>query len=72
MEAPKKMIRQDRTLVRVSLALGLLALTTLATARTAAAEEHDGSYGYFRVVEGSATLMQAGGDRQPAAVGGYL
>lgn len=65
MEAPKKMIRQDRTLVRVSLALGLLALSA---AGPAAAAEHDGSYGYFRVVEGSATLMQAGGDREPAEI----
>lgn len=68
MEAPKKMIRQDRTPVRVSLALGLLALLAPVTAGRAAAEEHDGSYGYFRIVEGDATLMQAGGDREPAEI----
>lgn len=62
------MIRHDRTLVRVSLALGLFALLPLAAARPAAAGENDGSYGYFRIVEGDATLMQAGGDREPAEI----
>lgn len=57
------MIPLDRSLVRVGLALGLLALTALP-----AAASHDESYGYFRVIEGSATLMQAGGDRQPAEI----
>src|SRR5215213_2143192 len=66
------MIPLDRSLVRVGLALGLLTLTAL----PAAAASRDGSYGYFRVIEGSATLMQSsdGGnsgsntDRQPAEV----
>ena len=58
------MIPLDRSLVRVGLALGLLTLTAL----PAAAESRDGSYGYFRVIEGSATLMQQDGDRQPAEV----
>jgi hypothetical protein len=50
-------------LVRVGLALGLLALTALP-----AAASRDESYGYFRVIEGSATLMEGDGDRQPAEV----
>jgi hypothetical protein len=59
------MIRHDRTLVRVGLALGLLALT----AASPSAASQDDSYGYFRVIEGSATLMQAGsGNRTPAEV----
>src|SRR5215218_10559846 len=62
------MIPLDRSLVRVGLALGLLTLTAL----PAAAESRDGSYGYFRVIEGSATLMQKASDgntdRQPAEV----
>ncbi len=64
------MIPLDRSLVRVGLALGLLTLTAL----PATAESRDGSYGYFRVIEGSATLMQSSGgsgsntDRQPAEV----
>lgn len=53
----------DRSLVRVGFALGLIALTALP-----AAAEHDESYGYFRVIEGSATLMQGDGDRQPAEI----
>ncbi|HWM91739.1 MAG TPA: DUF6600 domain-containing protein [Thermoanaerobaculia bacterium] len=60
------MIPLDRSLVRVGLALGLLALTALP-----AAASGDESYGYFRVIEGSATLMQASGDntdRQPAEI----
>ena len=42
------MIPLDRSLVRVGLALGLLTLTAL----PASAESRDGSYGYFRVIEG--------------------
>lgn len=53
----------DRSLVRVGLALGLCALTALP-----AAASRDESYGYFRVIEGSATLMQNDGDRQPAEI----
>ena len=53
----------DRSLVRVGFALGLIALTALP-----AAAETDESYGYFRVIEGSATLMQGDGDRQPAEI----
>jgi uncharacterized protein DUF6600/FecR-like protein len=44
----------------LTLALGLLALSAPAAAAT-------GSYGYFRVVEGSATLMQAGNDERASA-----
>src|SRR5687768_95227 len=58
------MIPLERSLVRVGLALGLLTLTAL----PAAAESRDGSYGYFRVIEGTATLMQQDGDRQPAEI----
>jgi len=58
------MIPLDRSLVRVGLALGLFTLTAL----PAAAESRDRSYGYFRVIEGSATLMQQDGDRQPAEI----
>jgi hypothetical protein len=52
------MIRHDWTpkLVRVGLALGLLALT----AAGPAAASDDESYGYFRAIDGSATLIQAG------------
>ncbi|MFL6198359.1 MAG: DUF6600 domain-containing protein [Thermoanaerobaculia bacterium] len=60
------MIPLDRSLVRVGLALGLFALTALP-----AAASRDGSYGYFRVIEGSATLMQSSGgdtDREPAEI----
>ena len=53
----------DRSLIRVGLALGLLGLAALP-----AAAEHDESYGYFRVIEGSATLMQGDGDREPAEI----
>ena len=56
------MIRLDRSLVRVGLALALFALAALPAAAG------DESYGYFRVIEGSATLMQVDGDRQPAEV----
>ena len=58
------MIPLERSLVRVGLALGLLTLTAL----PAAAESRGGSYGYFRVIEGTATLMQQDGDRQPAEI----
>lgn len=44
----------------LALALGLPALASQAAAET-------GSYGYFRVVEGSATLMQAGTDERASA-----
>lgn len=57
------MIPLERSLVRVGLALGLSALTALP-----AAASRDESYGYFRVIEGSATLMQADGERQPAEI----
>ncbi len=55
MNAPKKMLGSILTL-----ALGLLAPAALAAAET-------GSYGYFRVVEGAATLMQAGTDERASA-----
>ena len=55
MNASKKMLVSS-----LALALGLLAL-----AAPAAAES--GSYGYFRVVEGSATLLQAGTDERTSA-----
>ncbi len=55
MNASKKMLVSS-----LALASGLLAL-----AAPAAAES--GSYGYFRVVEGSATLMQAGTDERTSA-----
>ena len=55
MNASKKMLVSS-----LALGLGLLAL-----AAPAAAES--GSYGYFRVVEGSATLMQAGTDERSSA-----
>src|SRR5262245_50698669 len=42
-----------------------LAVSLLALAAPAAAES--GSYGYFRVVEGSATLIQAGSDERTSA-----
>lgn len=61
------MIRHEWTanLVRAGLALGLLAL---ATAGPAAAGS-DESYGYFRALDGSATLIQAGsGNRTPAEI----
>jgi hypothetical protein len=61
------MIRHDWTpnLVRVALALGLLALT----AAVPAAASNDESYGYFRAIDGSATLIQAGSDtRTPAEI----
>jgi hypothetical protein len=57
------MIPLERSLVRVGLALGLCALSALP-----AAASRDESYGYFRVIEGSATLMQTDGDRQPAEI----
>jgi hypothetical protein len=60
------MIRHDwtRNLVRVGFALGLLAL-----AAGPAAADRDESYGYFRAIDGSATLIQAGsGTRTPAEV----
>lgn len=47
----------------MALALGLLVLT----AAPAAAAEHDGSYGYLRVVEGPATLIQSGTDDRESA-----
>lgn len=61
------MIRHDwtRNLVRVGFALGLLALA----AGPAAADYDDESYGYFRAIDGSATLIQAGsGNRTPAEI----
>lgn len=60
------MIRHDwtRNLVRVGFALGLLAL-----AAGPAVADDDESYGYFRAIDGSATLIQAGsGTRTPAEV----
>ena len=60
------MIRHDwtRNLVRVASALALVAL-----AASPAAADRDESYGYFRVIDGSATLIQAGsGTRTPAEV----
>jgi hypothetical protein len=60
------MIRHDwtRNLVRVGFALGLLAL-----AAGPAAADRDESYGYFRAIDGSATLIQAGsGTRTPAEI----
>lgn len=45
---------------RLALALGLLASATAAAAE-------NGSYGYFRVVEGPATLLQAGTDDRSTA-----
>jgi hypothetical protein len=60
------MIRHDwtRNLVRVGFALGLLAL-----AAAPAAADRDESYGYFRAIDGSATLIQAGsGTRTPAEI----
>jgi hypothetical protein len=60
------MIRHDwtRNLVRVGFALGLLAL-----AAGPAAADRDESYGYFRAIDGSATLIQAGsGTRSPAEI----
>ncbi|HEX3128529.1 MAG TPA: DUF6600 domain-containing protein [Thermoanaerobaculia bacterium] len=61
------MIRHDwtRNLVRVGFALGLLALA----AGPALADHDDESYGYFRAIDGSATLIQAGsGTRTPAEI----
>ncbi|HEV8579302.1 MAG TPA: DUF6600 domain-containing protein [Thermoanaerobaculia bacterium] len=55
MNASKKML-----VPILALATGLLALAMPAAAET-------GSYGYFRVVEGSATLMQAGTDERSSA-----
>src|SRR5262245_33924953 len=46
----------------LALAVGLLALA----AAPAAAD--NGSYGYFRVVEGSATLLQGGDERTSAEI----
>ncbi len=60
------MIRHEWTanLVRAGLALGLLAL-----AAAPAAADGDESYGYFRALDGSATLIQAGsGTRTPAEI----
>jgi hypothetical protein len=67
-EEVRNMSRITRWASALSLSLGLLAL-----AGPAAADQSDhqesGSYGYLRVVEGSATLMQAGSrDRSPAEV----
>jgi hypothetical protein len=48
-----------------ALALGLLVVA----AAPATAAEHDGSYGYLRAVEGTATLIQAGtNDRESAEI----
>jgi hypothetical protein len=61
------MIRNEWTvkLVRAGLALGLLALT----AAVPAAADGDESYGYFRALDGSATLIQAGSaTRAPAEI----
>ncbi|HEX7183338.1 MAG TPA: DUF6600 domain-containing protein [Thermoanaerobaculia bacterium] len=56
---------KPRWVPRVRLALGLFALMAL----PAVAWSDSGSYGYLRVVEGSATLMQAGsGTRTPAEI----
>ena len=55
MNAPKKMLVSS-----LALAVGLLALAAPAAADS-------GSYGYFRVVEGSATLMQAGTNERTGA-----
>ncbi len=55
MNAPMKLLVSNLTL-----ALGLLAMAAPAAAET-------GSYGYVRVVEGSATLMQAGTDERASA-----
>jgi len=52
-----------RSLVRTTLALALFALACAAPGFS-----QDGSYGYLRVVEGSATVMQSGGDRDAAEV----
>jgi hypothetical protein len=58
---------KTRWLSSVCLALGLLVLA--AGPAAANTDENGGSYGYVRVVEGSATLMQAGsGSRTPADV----
>jgi hypothetical protein len=65
MEKTKMMTFKKASGLGMSLALGLLVLA----AAPGAAAEHDGSYGYLRVVEGPATLIQAGtNDRESAEI----
>src|SRR5947208_2662154 len=58
------MIFHPRSLVRTMLALGLLALAGAAPGFAS----RDESYGYLRVIDGSATVTQSGGDRDAAEV----
>jgi hypothetical protein len=64
------MITKTKWVSRVCLTLGLAALAASPLAAQNIAQEEDGgSYGYLRVVEGSATLIQAGEkDGSPADV----
>jgi FecR protein len=65
MEKTKMKTFQKASGPGLALALGLLVVT----AGPAAAAEHDDSYGYLRVVEGPATLIQAGtNDRESAEI----